>query len=198
MTESGKDTAYALLRDHVVEIATNHAPGIDIQSSNCREVCKKQEGSNCRYCKPLSAEEIDSKVEELVREVEQYDAVISLGGGEAIHVVSLVAQSLGLAQAQFCAAGNHASTHVVGYASWASTEAQVAASIKSAEALSNALWQADLSPHQDSLLNALAGDYKVAFVQLGLDAQVSSSILVLSFCHTSHEAVSLDRPCAVP
>ena len=161
-------------------------------------MCKKQEGSNCRYCKPLSAEEIDSKVEELVREVEHYDAVISLGGGEANHVVSLVAQTLGLAQAQFCAAGNHASTHVVSYPAWTSTEAQVAASIKSAKAMSNAMCLAGLSPDQDCLFNALAGYSKVAFVQHGLDAQVSSSILVLSFCHTSHDAVSLDRLRSVP
>jgi hypothetical protein len=179
------------------EIAKNHAPGIDIQSSNCREVCEKQEG-NSRYCKHLSHEEIDSKVKELVREVKQDDAVISLGGGEANHVVSQVAQTLGLAIAQWFAAGNHASTHVVSYPAWTSTEAQVAASIKSAKAMSNALWRAGLSAHQDSLLNALAGDSKVAFVQLGLDAEVISSILVLSFCHTSHDAVSLDRPCAVP
>jgi hypothetical protein len=108
--ESGKNTAYAILRDHVIEIAKSHAPGIDIQSSNCREVCQKQEGGNCRYCKPLSPEEIDSKVEELVGEVAQEDAIISLGGGESNRVVHLVAETLGLAQAQFCAAGNHASS----------------------------------------------------------------------------------------
>ena len=195
--ESGKNTAYAILRDHVAEIAKTHVPGIDIQSSNCREVCEKQEG-NSRYCKPLSAEEINAKVAELVGEAAQGDVFISLGGGETNHVVSQVAQTLGLPEAQWFAAGNHASTHVVSYATWTSTEAQVAASIKSAKALSNALWLADLSPDQDSLFDALAGDSKVAFVQHGLDAQVSSSILVLSFCHTSHDAVSLDRPCAVP
>jgi hypothetical protein len=194
---AASQVSYAILRDHVIEIAKEHAPGIDIQSSNCREVCEKQEG-NSRYCKHLSPEEIDSKVEELVGEVEQDDAVISLGGDEANHVVSLVAQTLDLAQAQCFAAGNHASTHVVSYATWTSTEVQVAASIKSAKALSNALWLADLSPDQDSLFDALAGDSKVAFVELGLDAQVSSSILVLSFCHTSHDAVSLDRPRCSP
>jgi hypothetical protein len=199
--ESGKNTAYAIVRDHVLEIAKNHVPGIDIQSSNCREVCEKQEG-NIRYCKYLSAEEIRAKVAELVREVKQHFAVISriisLGGGESNHVVSQVAQTLGLATAQWFASGNHASTHVVSYATWTSTEAQVAASIKSAKAMSNAMCLAGLSPDQDCLFNALAGDSKVAFVQHGLDAQVSSSILVLSFCHTSHDAVSLDRLRSVP
>jgi hypothetical protein len=57
--DSGKNTAYAIVRDHIAKIVKNHAPGIDIQSSNCREVCEKQEG-NTRYCKHLSPEEIDS------------------------------------------------------------------------------------------------------------------------------------------
>jgi hypothetical protein len=59
------------------------------------------------------------------------------------------------------------------------------------------MWQADPSPRQDSLLNALAGDPKVAFVQLCRDAKVSITILVRSVCRTSHHTVSLDRPCAV-
>ena len=160
-------------------------------------MCEKQEG-NSRYCKHFSPEEIASKVAELVGEFAQEDVAISLGGGKTNHVVHQVALTLGLDKAQWFAAGNHASTHVVSYATWTSTEAQVAASIKSAKALSNALWLADLSPDQDSLFDALAGDSKVTFVQLGLDAEVSSSILVLSFCHTSHDAVSLDRPCAGP
>jgi hypothetical protein len=195
--ESGKNTAYALLRGHVIEIAKNHVPDIAILCSNCREECKKQKG-NCRYCKPLSAEEINAKVAELVGEFGRGDVAISLGGGESNHVVSQVALTLDLDKAQWFASGNHASTHVVSYATWTSTEAQVAASIKSAKAMSNAMCLAGLSPDQDCLFNALAGDSKVAFVQHGLDAQVSSSILVLSFCHTSHDAVSLDRPCAGP
>jgi hypothetical protein len=115
------------------------------------------------------------------------DVIVSLGGGEANRVVSLVAMmALGLPATQFCVVGHHASTHVVAYSSWTSVEAQLAAGIKSAKVLSNALWQAGMSAHQECLLNALAGDPKVAYVQHDLDAQVSSSILVLFFCHTMH------------
>ena len=81
----GTNTAFALLRGHVIEIAKNHVPGIAILCSNCREECEKQKG-NCRYCKPLSPEEIDSKVEELVGEVAQENAIVSLGGGESNRV----------------------------------------------------------------------------------------------------------------
>jgi hypothetical protein len=108
--------------------------------------------------------------------------------------------ALGLPAMQFCIVGNHASTHVVSYSTWTSVETQLAAGIKSAKALSNALWLADQSSRQDSLFDALAGDPKIAcvLIQHGHDAQVGSSILVLSFCQSSHDAVSLDRPCAVP
>jgi hypothetical protein len=51
--ETGKDTAYALVRGHLIEIAEKHVPGITIHSSNCREKCKKQK-SNCRYCEFLA------------------------------------------------------------------------------------------------------------------------------------------------
>jgi hypothetical protein len=144
-------------------------PGITIQSSNCREKCKKQK-RNYRYCAPLSPQEINSKVTKLVGELALEDVIVSLGGAEANRVVSQVAMALGLPATQFGVVGNHASTHVVSYSSWTSDEAQLAAGIKSAKALSNALWQAGLSAHQDCLLNALAGDPKVAYVQHGLDA----------------------------
>jgi hypothetical protein len=136
-------------------------PSITIRSSNCREKFMKQK-ANCRYCAPLSTAEIKSKVTKLEGEVAQEDVIFSLGGDEAHHVVYEAAKSLCLSDAQFCVVGNHASTHVVSYSSCTSDEAQLAAGIKTAKALSKALWLADLSSRQYSLFDALAGDPKLA------------------------------------
>jgi hypothetical protein len=99
--------------------------------------------------------------------------------------------ALGMPATQFCVADNHASTHLVSYSLWSSVEAQLTAGIKSAKALSNALWLADLSSHQDGFFDTLAGDPIISYVHHGHDALVISSILVLSFCHTSYMMPSL-------